>query len=223
MDLLKLSWIAIGVLSTLIIVCQIFCDLKSRESYFRDLQDRVEHNGTVTKVRLVPGKFTPGSAGVACFVLVTAFVGGAFFVLAYAEVHSLPTAVTVVLAVVAGAAAGWFDYRFTINGNAEGRWDLIVDRANDRLQLPAPGAWGKASQLRISDVIDLTVAPLIPDPEDHPTILVLTLRARIGGIRTSHKVAYSENETELAVLRDWIASQVSADKNERPELQGVAG
>ena len=129
----------------------------------------------------------------------------------------------VAFSVLAGAAAGWFDYHFTLKGNAEGRWDLIVDRDRDFLQIPAPGAWGQATQLRISEVTDLTIAPLIPNPEEEPPILVLTLTARKRGIQCSHKVGYSRIEAELAVLRDWILSTTGLNHSEPQELMGVAG
>ena len=64
---------AIG-LGLIIVVRHMFSELKTVASCLRDLDQRAEQEGTALRVRLVPGRFTPVSAGVACFLVTTLLV-----------------------------------------------------------------------------------------------------------------------------------------------------
>ena len=203
MESFHIAAVAFGVA---VLLLHLWRESKSRGRSLDDLHNLTELRGTAVQLRLVPGRLTPMTAGVACFLVTTLFVAAAFFVLQYAEVHQLSVEVVILASMVIGAAAGCFDYQFTANGNAEGRWDLIVDRERDFLQLPAVGAWGKTHALKISDVIEFTIAPLVPESDDHAPILHLTALANDGQSVCAHKVAFSRSETELAALRDWITS-----------------
>ena len=84
----------------------------------RSYADRVEYVGQTRRVRLVPGDFTPLSAGLICSVAVSA-IGclGCHVAIMWLEWPNPGWLTKGAVAVAFGVAAGTYDYLFTRNGN----------------------------------------------------------------------------------------------------------
>lgn len=130
----------------------------------RRYADRVEYVGQTQRVRLVPGNFTPLTAGVACCAMMVAI---SFLFIQVGTHWRGPVLVKAGIALGIGLAAGIFDYFHTRLGVDRGRWDLVLDKANGTLQLPAQGAFGEPVSIKLNKVARCRLETILePDREE---------------------------------------------------------
>lgn len=215
-------WCAIAVLGFCLAGTQFLANFRSSESYKSNLDQRVEFEKglSVCRIRMVPGNFTPRSAGLTCFAAVTfltliaAVVGERIF-----ELWNIGIIRAGFLAFIIGTICGLFDYRYTLAGNRRGRWDLIVDLEKGILQIPAIGAYGEPSQVSLDDITGISCEQLIASDENelYP-LMVLQLHLTKHGINLTQKVAVSNNRPKLEALGEWVTEVIGLPEKAEPRL-----
>lgn len=204
-----MTWCSMAMIGWCVMMIQLIAGLRTKEKISNQLVDRIVINedATVARLRIVPGNMTPLSAGVICGVAVSLL---AFCVLLVSGWLSMGTPGAICLSLLLGISAGTFDYFYALKGNERGRWDLIVDQANGRIQLPAIGAWGQPCEIDIDDVTALSCDQLFPSDENEmfPT-LALYVSFQTHGIAHQQKAAVGTNRNELEALADWIRAAIA--------------
>jgi len=209
-------WIGGATLGWFYFFYEIFYFGAAKTSFREALQRRVEDNGTVLRICMVPGNSSPMTAGLLLFLI----VGAIAFSLAMAGDHwahwwqiSLPLAAT--LSVILATAAGLYEYHDMIEGNRRGRWDLIVDRKAGILQTPA-GDFGQHCTVKFADIRGFSCQLSFPPDEDYPNPpIALQLHYVEHGTDNVAEISLSRNQTELDALADWIREAVGLDESEQ--------
>ncbi len=180
----------------------------------RSYADRVEYVGQTQRVRLVPGNFTPLTAGMACCGMMVAIS----FLFIQVGTHWVGPGVLVKagIALGIGLAAGIFDYFHTRMGVDRGRWDLVLDKANGTLQLPAQGAFGEPVSIELNKVERCQLKTILePDREEGGRgiyRLSVVCRHQFGDRQnvtsreefTDHAFVQSHDKFQLKSIASWL-------------------
>ena len=142
---------------------------KTIEEIKRSYEDRVEYVGLVQRVRLLPGGYTPLPGGILVFATVFAacFLAYHLAILRFGLVDP-GVGIKGCLALAVGLTAGISNFRYMRNSMERGQWDLILDKPNGTLQLPAVGCVNyQPSLIQLEDIDRLMVRTLVhPDPAE---------------------------------------------------------
>ena len=202
----NLSWLGLGLLALLIGIVQLCSHDWPKADYLDQYRGRVEYVNGCQRIRMVPQGDTAWSSAVTCFVataltvLAIAFAGDRWL-----DWWNMNLLLTTGLAFVAGLAVGFWEYHHIEVGNSRGRWDLVVDKNKEQLQVPAVRYWGSPTTIRFDRLIGFKQVPLFSTDDDGgPPVYALVLHYVANRVDCDCHVARSYSQTELSALADWI-------------------
>ena len=202
-----------------------FRNRKPIETQRQDLQQQIRDDSSydqphIKRKRLVPGRFSPLTAGLACFgvgsisILICIYLGEWLF-----QWWKIDLISASLISILLGAGMGVFDYYHTLNENKRGRWDLVIDSQKGTLQVPANGAWGEPLTVPLDTVLGISRQLLFEDTDEKPMIDTYQLRLhyRDFGVDSTHPFYTSTDATHLDALAEWIHEQIGITLGEESE------